>query len=560
MVTIEGCIERLCKGGEEGLEKQELDDLLFDLNERVPVYGLNKGQLDQLLGLVTRPSKVPAAVCGRIIRDLLLPNEPIGDDSVIRVVSCLGQDNRIPMQSKSKLLRWLVVVFDFLEDPKVVAKLYGVLFGNLKYESSRMWTCHLLFLSTTPTLVRPWRVAYLKELYEKNRESQHLLALLRLYKDYAPELVPESLPPVRGTTFRHPDTGKMKLISRLQNKREEEVSSSSYYKMSSLAKRQKIAIPQIQTRALLRIGPPSFGIEDVQNLQDFAENIHMLRLPLQMGSALGGNEMLAKLLRYYPSTEGWERVDTFLRHALQDTKSKSSLNSLLDGVAWLGHQTGTIPQSAKDFVIKEMNNWDTLADSTLYILSTITPPPVDKLKSLLEKDPIRVINSLLSNATPEVASLLDSYAVKHLQDVKVQDAILRYHEISKTEMLPSLALKLLQSTLPMTISRTCGLAASSNSPEVVERVRKVIESLPSSGWFYSANVDTIKEAQRGRFSINRQAQHEDNEPVTPESLKRVKNAGGVDLSFDLYRQKLINHLQDEGYLGLQQAAKSLGMV
>lgn len=559
MVTIGGCIERLCKGGEEGLDKQELDDLLFDLNEKVPIYGLNREELNELLGLVTRPSKVPAAACGKIIKDLLLPNEPIGNDSVIRVVSCLGQDNRIPMQSKSKLLRWLVVVFDFLEDSKVITKLYGVLFGNLKYESSRMWICHLLFLSTTPTLVRPWRVAYLRELYEKNRESQHLLTLLKLYKDYAPELVPESFPPVRGTTFRHPDTGKVKLISRIQNNREEEVSSSSYYKMSSLTKRQKIAIPQIQTRTLLGVGPPSFGIEDVQNLREFAENIYILRLPLQMGSALGGNEMLAKLLRYYPYTEGWERVDTFLRYALHDAKSKSSLNSLLDGVAWLGHQTGVVPKAAKDFVLKEVDSWEPLTDSTLYILSTTTPPPVDKFKSLLEKDPVRIINGLLSNSTAEIASLLDSYSVKHLQDVKIQDAILRYHEISKTELSPSLALKLLQSTLPMTISRTCGIAVSSSSSEVVERVRKVIESLPSSGWFYSANVDTIKEVQRGRFSINRQAQHEENEPVTPESLKRVKNAGGVDLSFDSYRQKLLKHLQDEGYLGLQQAATKLRM-
>lgn len=560
MVTIGGCIERLCKGGEEGLDKQELDDLLVDLGEKVPIYGLDKNELDELLGLVTRPSKIPAATCGKIIKDLLLPNGPIGNDSVIRIVSCLGQDNRIPMQSKAKLLRWLVIVFDFFEDSKIIAKLYGVLFGKLKYESSRMWICHLLFLSTTPTLVKPWRVGYLRELYEKNRESQHLLALLKLYKGYAPELVPESFPPIRGTTFRHPDPTRMKLISRLQTNTDEEVSSSSYYKMSSLTKRQKIAIPQLQTRTLLGVGQPSFGIEDVQSLREFADNIHILKLPLQMGSALGGSEMLANLLRYYPSSEGWERVDTFLQHALRDSKNKTTLISLLDGVAWLSHQTGIVPKAAKEFVLTEIDNWETLTDSTIYILATITPPPVEKLESRLQKDPVRVINSLLANSTSEVTLLLESYAARHLQDVQVQDAILRYHEISKTELTPSLAIKLLQSPVPMTISRTCGLAVSSSSPKVIEQVRKVIESLPSSGWFYTANVETIKEVQRGRFSINKQAQHEENEPVTPESLKRVKNAGGVDLSFDSYRQKLIRHLQQEGYLGLQQAARQLKMV
>lgn len=485
-------------------------------------------------------------------------------------MSSLGDNNRIPLNTKTKLLRWLVVVFDHIQDPKILSQLYGVLFGHLKYESLRPWVCHLLFLSTAPTLVKTWRISYLKELYDKNRESQHLLALLKLYKDYAPELIPENYPPVRVTLFRNPDQEKTDLLSRFQENRYSSPSKSSNpnnYRLTSLSKRQKLIsnVPQVQSRSVAT-DASSFsgvGIEDIRSNEEFVENVHCIRLPLQMGSAISGNEMLLKLLRYSPSLDSWNRLDTFLEMSLNDANTRN-MNFLLDSVSSLGFQTKIIPTSVKDYVLNNLESWDKpqLTDSVLHILSSISPPHLKQLKRIFDhyndiQLAIRFINFLTPLDSQSVTQLIDSYALKNVESLALQDAVLRYHTVTAAQMTPDLVFKYLSSHNPMVVSRTCGIALHSSSPLVIEKVKDTISKLPTSALFYKANLETIRTLQKDRFSIRPESQHSENEPVTPESLKKVKEAGGLDISFDKYRHRLISTLSSKGYKGLEEAHKRL---
>lgn len=68
----------------------------------------------------------------------LYPAQRVPADVVVTIVGALGQGKGKPTPAtQNALVKWLITVHDIIEDPAILSRLYGVLFGLLDSISIR---------------------------------------------------------------------------------------------------------------------------------------------------------------------------------------------------------------------------------------------------------------------------------------------------------------------------------------------------------------------------------------------------------------------------------------
>jgi centromere protein I len=87
--------------------------------------------LSRLVDLVTLPSELDQASLGSLIRNLY-PVSKVPNAVVIKIVGGLGHGRAKPSYSvQCALLKWLVMVYDVLENQRILSQLYSILFNLL---------------------------------------------------------------------------------------------------------------------------------------------------------------------------------------------------------------------------------------------------------------------------------------------------------------------------------------------------------------------------------------------------------------------------------------------
>jgi centromere protein I len=93
--------------------------------------GLSPEALNELVDIITLPNELDQASIASIIKNLY-PANKVSDITVIKVVGSLGHGQSKPgFPAQAALLKWLVMVYDVLENQKVFSQLYSVLFNLL---------------------------------------------------------------------------------------------------------------------------------------------------------------------------------------------------------------------------------------------------------------------------------------------------------------------------------------------------------------------------------------------------------------------------------------------
>jgi centromere protein I len=93
--------------------------------------GLPTAALNRLIDLLTLPNELDQANTNNLIRNLY-PASKVPDTIVIKVVASLGHGRAKPSyNAQATLLKWLVMVYDVLENRKILSQLYGILFNLL---------------------------------------------------------------------------------------------------------------------------------------------------------------------------------------------------------------------------------------------------------------------------------------------------------------------------------------------------------------------------------------------------------------------------------------------
>ncbi|ATY65075.1 Mis6 domain-containing [Cordyceps militaris] len=285
--------------------------------------GLLPAALDELLTLVTTPSLLDQASLGVLLRGLY-PVTRVSGASALRVVGALGHGRLKPsMAIQALLLRWLTMVYHVLEAPGVLSQAYPVLFNLLDTAAIRPQLTHLLALITRRKHVRPFRIQNLLNLSRQTGNDPTLVGLLRVYKDYYPEIIVGEAVRGRASAFKHPDPAWRERLDELQEAHLQQTQERMarprdafrVHKTVGRGQRNK-ALPSVHTTHATE---DSVTLEEIENVQSFVEKIDKLELPNQLVAVLA-DPLLQKLLLLRPSAESFLRVANWLTSALQDVR------------------------------------------------------------------------------------------------------------------------------------------------------------------------------------------------------------------------------------------------
>jgi centromere protein I len=99
--------------------------------QKVYQDGLAYTLLNKLIDIITLPNRLEQGSLAALIRHLY-PASKVPDSIVIKVVGNLGHGRgKLSLTSQGLLLKWLVMVYDVLENQKIMSQLYSVLFNLL---------------------------------------------------------------------------------------------------------------------------------------------------------------------------------------------------------------------------------------------------------------------------------------------------------------------------------------------------------------------------------------------------------------------------------------------
>ncbi|KAL6849551.1 hypothetical protein ACO1O0_009092 [Amphichorda felina] len=262
--------------------------------------GLLPDALNELVDLVTTPCFLDQGSLNAIVRNLY-PAARVSRDVVIRVVACLGHGLlKASLNIQAALIRWLILVYHSIESPSVLSQAYPVLFT---------------LLDTAATSLN---------LSRQTGNDPCLIGLLRVFKDYYPEIIVGEAVRGKASAFKHPDPQWRTRLdeiqaAHLQSTQDPDSGPRDGFKIHrplNRTQRHKV-VPLVHTS---HANEDSVTLEEVENAGSLAQSIDRLELPNQLVAVLA-DPLLQKLLLLRPSDETYQRVAHWLHAVLQDVIS-----------------------------------------------------------------------------------------------------------------------------------------------------------------------------------------------------------------------------------------------
>lgn len=94
-------------------------------------HGLSEGHLQKLIDIITLPNQLDQASLRALIQSLY-PASRVSDVVVVKAVASLGHgQGKLSYPAQAALVKWLILVYDVLENPGVLSRLYSILFNLL---------------------------------------------------------------------------------------------------------------------------------------------------------------------------------------------------------------------------------------------------------------------------------------------------------------------------------------------------------------------------------------------------------------------------------------------
>ncbi|XP_061454742.1 centromere protein I isoform X2 [Rhineura floridana] len=287
------------------LKNEALQKHLGTVEKIAQKRGLAPEETDILLNIALSAE----AINTRLLKNLI-PISAVTADSVISAVSwlCVGKCSR---NTQVMFLKWLIAMFDFIDQKEKVNALYGFFFSLLQDEKLLPFACHVLYLLTRRENVKPFRVRRLLDLQVRMGTEPPLQALLLMYKSFAPEMVSITLSTKTKIRFRNSENLWKSAISNIKWRINGTLPTSQLnltgMKFPQSQKRKwntKLALPVCSTnsRCSNESQKPNhtdlihqaefFPVEQLQTFPQLLQNIHCLELPSRIGSVLGNPLLL----------------------------------------------------------------------------------------------------------------------------------------------------------------------------------------------------------------------------------------------------------------------------
>ncbi|KAJ9267085.1 hypothetical protein DTO212C5_6150 [Paecilomyces variotii] len=334
--------------------------------------GIPLDSLDRLIDVITKPNHLDQGTTTTLLKNLY-PVDKVPSDVITRIVGCLGPSKGKPSPAtQALLLRWLILIYDVVEEPLHLSRLYAVLFNHLDMISLRRPLCQLLSMITRRQHVKPFRIQMLMELLRNvGDDERELMGLLRIFKNYYPDIIVGDVGGSRRTTFffKHPDpefTAHLKVIQEAHLERLRMSGSSTFQIVRrGGVKRSKIeaVIPDVQTT---RVQRNHTSLEELRSVNDFIERFDKIELPNQIVSSLA-DPLAQKYLLLTKSEDASRRLEDWLESFLNDELEKilhgdeadpEALNYVLGATVGYVRTTKTIPSAIRSFIRKYIDLWN----------------------------------------------------------------------------------------------------------------------------------------------------------------------------------------------------------
>lgn len=291
--------------------------------------------LEQLIDILTKPNHLDQTTITTLIKNLY-PQERVPSTVVTKVVCSLGPTKLKPSPAtQTLLLQWLLLIYELLEEPAILSKLYSVLFNMLDMVSLRRLLCHILSLITRRSHVKPFRIQAIMELlHNAGDDEKELMGLLRVFKNYFPDIIIGDIGRSKFF-FKHPDPEWTTKLKQLQERNLERNrlgyghNSFQVVRRGASSKRRKVAgiIPDLQTS---RVKPSFTSLEELRDVDGFVERLEKIELPNQIVSVLE-NRMAHKYMALVGPEIARSRLDdwldAFFKNEVEMAKLPDSVDS-----------------------------------------------------------------------------------------------------------------------------------------------------------------------------------------------------------------------------------------
>ncbi|USP80768.1 uncharacterized protein yc1106_08042 [Curvularia clavata] len=345
--------------------------------------GLDQDAIRDVVQLVSVKTLLDQTSVTTLIKNLY-PARRIPRDVVITVVGSLGQGKGKPSPgTQGSLVKWLIIVHDILEDQNVLSRLYGVLFGMLDMISIRTSLCHLLSLITRRKHVKPFRIQQLLELSRGLGNEPALQGLLRVYKDYYPDIILGSTSTSRKSFAPQPDIewrSRIAAVHEASNAVDESIGDvqNGFKVLRKGPKGSKnSAIPEVHT---YHATESSVTLEGIDSVEDFVEKLDRIEPPGQLVSLLA-DPLLQKYVDLKPSQINTSRIGIWLASCLEEqleayrqgAGDDQYLDEILSGLLRYAHYTKTLHPTVLAFLREYLPVWNGQRnlDTTLGLLAYV---------------------------------------------------------------------------------------------------------------------------------------------------------------------------------------------
>ncbi|KAI1853766.1 hypothetical protein JX266_001750 [Neoarthrinium moseri] len=345
--------------------------------------GVLPDALTELIDLIVAPSHLDQASLNSLIKNLY-PVTRIDGDIIIKVVGCLGHGALKPsLAIQAALLRWIIMVYHTIEKQDILSKVYAVLFNLLDTAAIRL------------------------ALSRQTGNDPALTGLLRVFKDYYPEIIVGDATRGKASSFKHPDPQWRERLDEIQQAHARSLEDrdqpkdafrvARHINNAGQSKRPPV-VPEVHTS---HAQENSVTLEEIENVDGLVKALETVELPNQLISVLG-DPLLQKLMLLKPDPISHLRISNWLDAYGQDVldggdEGAGEVASFLEILQQYAANTKNLPPIVLSFFASYLKTWNG-HDSRDCILQTLmyTPVPTDdfpelysRILSLLE---IKVLN------------------------------------------------------------------------------------------------------------------------------------------------------------------------
>ncbi|RYP60396.1 hypothetical protein DL769_008132 [Monosporascus sp. CRB-8-3] len=381
--------------------------------------GVLPAELNDLIDLITTPNHLDQASLASIVRNLY-PASTVSNDVVTKVVGSIGHGRSKPsLAIQGALLRWLSLARQTGNDPA-------------------------------------------------------LTGLLRVFKDYCPEIIVGEATRGKASAFNYPNPEWRERLDAIQQAHSERAISRSQRPLNSfrVARHRNggrgnngAVVPEVHTS---HVAENSVSLEEIENVDGFVKALETIEPPNQLIAVLG-DPLLQKLLLLKPDAEANQRVNNWLSSCVHDMISGDSDANPIDILATFRDYVS----STKLLQPLEARVLDDMAASLADILQfytallrrwTVTLASVDQLSVRAASATASLITHVngLCLTLLQTSSSISTHSM--VLDFYEQGASLMsgpYSSFRTRVVIPPspLAYLLYFSPSPTTVSRLCGLLA-----------------------------------------------------------------------------------------------------